>query len=368
MPDCSTDQRYMARALDLARQGLGLTRPNPPVGALIVRNGQVVGEGFHQRAGGPHAEVEALHEAGDEARGATLYVTLEPCSTTNRTPPCTEAILRYGLREVVVAMRDPNPKHAGRGIEMLRDQGVHVREGACRDQAEDLLAPFAKWITRGLPFVTLKLGMTLDGKIADAQRRSRWITSEASREYVQALRRASDVILVGGGTQRMDDPSLWPRPDLGRNPLRIIVSSQCNLDPKAQVLNDAHANRTLVATTATSPRERRRAVEQTGAQVLILPSIKGRVDLNALATRLGQMELLHILCEGGAELAWALVQADLVDEYRFFIAPFLLGGSESPGCIGGKGFTIQEKKPLHIKHSKTIGPDLLVTAEPVRGT
>ncbi|MCX6998056.1 MAG: bifunctional diaminohydroxyphosphoribosylaminopyrimidine deaminase/5-amino-6-(5-phosphoribosylamino)uracil reductase RibD [Kiritimatiellaeota bacterium] len=277
------DERWMRRALALARRGEGLTRPNPPVGAVVVAGDRRVGEGFHRIAGGPHAEVIALLQAGKRARGATLYVTLEPCSTWGRTPPCTNAILTAGIRRVVVAARDPNPKHAGRGLRMLRQRGVQVDVGVCAAEGRDLIAPFHTLMLTGRPFVTLKLGMTLDGRIADRAGASRWITSPAARSAVQALRRRVDAILVGGATIRTDNPSLRPRPDAGRCPLRVVVTASGKLPPRCQVLRDAYADCTVVATTPAGARRLARA--KTAAHIWTFPARGGEIALRALLQR-----------------------------------------------------------------------------------
>ena len=234
----AVDERWMRRALALARRGEGCTRPNPPVGAVVVVRNRLVGQGYHQIAGGPHAEVHALRKAGRHSAGATLYVTLEPCSTQGRTPPCTDAIIAAGVRRVVVAVRDPNPRHAGRGLIVLRRKGIEIHEGVVADQATELLRPFAKWIQHKTPYVTLKLAMTLDGRIADAQGRSQWITGPAMRGAVHALRRRVDAILVGRETAAIDDPNLLPRPARGRQPFRVVVDSRGRLPPNLRMLHD----------------------------------------------------------------------------------------------------------------------------------
>jgi diaminohydroxyphosphoribosylaminopyrimidine deaminase/5-amino-6-(5-phosphoribosylamino)uracil reductase len=248
-----THEFWMKHALRLARRGEGLTSPNPPVGAVAVKNGKVVGEGYHRRAGGPHAEVVALSKAGTNARGCTLYVTLEPCSTWGRTPPCTNLILSSGVRKVVVSVHDPNPRHSGRGLTMLRRKGVSVVEGVCVDEGMTLIAPFTKWISRGVPYVTLKLGMSVDGKIADRSGRSRWITGPEARKKVHELRRRVDGILVGGGTVRNDNPSLLPRPDHGRRPWRIAVARNGRIPGSSKLLADAAVKQTLIVVSNRCP-------------------------------------------------------------------------------------------------------------------
>jgi diaminohydroxyphosphoribosylaminopyrimidine deaminase/5-amino-6-(5-phosphoribosylamino)uracil reductase len=356
----TNEAKWMRLALALARQGEGLTRPNPPVGAMLVARGKKIGAGFHRIAGGPHAEVVALLDAGQQAHGATLYVTLEPCSTWGRTPPCTDAILAAGIARVVVGATDPNPKHAGRGLELLQRQGVSVTAGICRAEAEELIAPFAKQQHIGRPWVTLKLAQTLDGRIADARGASRWLTSPEARGAVQALRRRADAIMVGGETVRADNPSLWPRPDEGRCPVRVVVTASGNLPPNSNVLSDSHAACTLIATTPTGAR--RLARVKTAAHIWTLPARGGKLDLAALLHKLGERGYLHLLCEGGGQLAGGLLRAKLVDELQLFIAPKILGG-DATAAIGG-GWKLSEAPGMEILKVDRIGPDLLLRARP----
>jgi diaminohydroxyphosphoribosylaminopyrimidine deaminase/5-amino-6-(5-phosphoribosylamino)uracil reductase len=353
-----TDEGWMRRALVLARRGEGLTKPNPPVGAVLVKRGKKIGEGFHRIAGGPHAEVVALLNAGKAARGATLYVTLEPCSTWGRTPPCTDALLTAGIARVVVGATDPSPKHAGRGLALLRRKGVVVVAGVCRAEAEELIAPFAKHQLTGRPYVTLKLGQTLDGRIADARGISRWITSPAARERVQALRRRADVIMVGGETVRADNPSLLPRPSEGRCPLRLVVTASGKLPPRSQVLRDAFAACTLLATTPTGARRLKKIT--TAASLWAPPAHDGQVDLAALLQKLGGRGCLHVLCEGGGQLAAELLRAGLVDELQLFIAPKMLGGDAWPAIAGG--WLLNCAPNFEIRNMERLGPDVLICA------
>lgn len=355
----SDDGKWMHHALDLARKGEGLTRPNPPVGAVLVRDGLPVAEGWHQRAGGPHAEVEALRRAGSAAAGAHLYVTLEPCSTTGRTGPCTEAIARAGVARVSVCCRDPNPRHAGRGMALLADAGIAVREGLCEREGRELLRPFERWILTGRPYVTLKLGMSLDGRIADYAGKSQWITSAAARDRVQDLRRRVDAILVGAETVLRDDPSLRPRPAHGRDPLRVIVDSRGRVPPDARLLTDAHAGRTVIAVTAACPEVSRLAYQRAGAQVLVLPSCEGRVSLKALMTALGRLDVLHLLCEGGGEVAGSLLRQGLADELWAFIAPCLLGGAGRP-AVAGRGWRLDRMPRACFAAMEKVGSDVLL--------
>lgn len=365
MNDRQSHEFWMAQALALAQQGAGLTRPNPPVGALVVRGDRVVGRGYHHAAGRLHAEALALRAAGARARGATLYVTLEPCCTTGRTPPCVRAILRSGIRRVVVGARDPNPRHDGRGLRWLRRQGIRVLENVYAPEARELIAPFARWITSGRPFVTLKLGMSLDGKIADGRRRSRWITGSASRREVQELRRRADAILVGAGTVLADDPSLLPKPAKGRRPFRVILDSRGKVPASVRALADADRSRTIMATTRLCPAQRLGEWKKRGAQVWILPRAAGRVSLPAVIKRLGKLGILHVLCEGGGEVAEALLRARLVNAFVFYLAPRILGGHDSVGAVGGRGWPLARAPELRFTGCRRLGQDMVITAMPV---
>ena len=332
----TTDEKRMRRALDLARLGEGLTRPNPPVGALLALDGETIAEGRHRRAGTDHAERDCLKKVAPEVdlRSATLYVTLEPCSTHGRTPPCVELILERGVGRVVVAVEDPNPKHAGRGLERLRAGGVEVVVGVCAEAGRELIAPFAKFVATGMPFLTLKLAVTLDGKIADRSGVSKWITGAAARERVQAMRRRADAIMVGAGTVRADDPSLLPRPAEGRTPWRVIVGR--DVPSAAIVLTDEASERTLV---------------RSGD----LPTL-----LRELA---GERDAMHVLCEGGGKLAAALTKASLVDEYVFFVAPKLMGADGVP-CFAKRGGAMDDLERLRFVGLEQLGEDVLLRAVP----
>jgi diaminohydroxyphosphoribosylaminopyrimidine deaminase/5-amino-6-(5-phosphoribosylamino)uracil reductase len=331
----SLHEPFMQRALALAKRGEGLTRPNPPVGAVLVQDGKIVAEGFHKKAGGPHAEVNCLAGVPAIGNNAVLYVTLEPCSTQGRTPPCTRLILERGIRHVVVGAKDPNPAHAGRGIRMLRRAGVDVTTGVCRAEAEALIAPFAKRILTGMPYVTLKLASTLDGRIADASGKSKWITGPQARAKVQELRRSADAVMVGAGTVRADDPSLLPRPSKGRKPWRVIIGS--DVPAKSNVLCDEAAERTLV--------------------------MNG--PLETVLKELGNRGVMHVLCEGGGELAGSLVRAGLVDAFALFVAPSLLGGEGFP-MFGKKGWPLAVMPRLHFQSLEKAGEDVFIRALPVR--
>lgn len=326
----------MRRALDLARAARGTTSPNPPVGAVAVKDGRIAGEGATQPAGGAHAEIMALRRAGEAARGATLYVTLEPCAHFGRTPPCADAVVAAGIARVVASVRDPNPKVSGRGFERLRRAGIAVEIGQGREEAEDLALPHAKLSTAGTPLVTVKFAMSLDGKIATRTGESKWITGAAARRYVHELRAASDAIMAGIGTVLADDPQLTARDEngapLARQPLRVIVDSGGRLPSGAALLRQP--GRTLAAVASEDAAARIRAL---GADALTLPADDGRVDLRALLITLAERGVADVFVEGGAALLGSLHDARLADRIIGFIAPTIIGGEGAPSPIAGAG-------------------------------
>ena len=357
-----TDEDYMREALRIARYAEGRTSPNPLVGAVIVRDGRIIAEGWHRKAGTPHAEIHALRMAGDLARGATLYVTLEPCSHYGRTGPCAKAVAEAGIARVVVAMQDPNPKVAGRGMEMLRAAGVEVRCGVLATEAARLNEVFLHWITTGLPFVALKTAMTLDGKIATHTGDSQWITGEASRLRVHELRDRYDAILVGIGTVLHDDPSLTTRlPDRqGKNPLRIVLDSMARTPRAAKLLTDGAAP-TLIAVTARAPQERVAALRQAGAEVLVCGE-GSRVDAQALLKALGEREISSVFVEGGGRVNASLLAAGLVDKVYAFVAPKLVGGRDALTPVEGTGVErLSDAVTLTELAAETVGEDVLLT-------
>lgn len=370
----SPDVRFMRRALALARRAEGLTRPNPPVGAVLVApdGATVLGEGWHHRAGAPHAEVEAFIDAerrGANVRGATLYVTLEPCSTTGRTPPCTDRILASGVRRVIVGSVDANPRHAGAGLALLRAAGVEVAEGILRRETDALLAPFFHWIQTQTPFVTLKMASSLDGAIADAYGSSRWISCATSRAAVQRLRRAADAVLVGAGTALADDPSLLCRlPDAAARDgiRRIVADASGRLPATLRIFTDGHAAQTVVATTRRCPHAASDAWRAAGATVWTLPQAADAtgVDLRALLARAGEAGLMHILCEGGATLAGALLRAGLVDELRLYLAPIALGG-RTASVFGDAPIPLASAPRFVFDRPRRSGDDWLLVGKPL---
>lgn len=356
------DEMFMREALRIARNAEGRTSPNPLVGAVIVRDGIIVAEGWHRKAGTPHAEVHALRMAGDLAKGATLYVTLEPCAHVGRTGPCAVAVRDAGIRRVVVAMGDPNPLVAGKGIQILRDAGVEVTVGVCEAEARQLNEVFLHWITTGRPFVVLKTAMTLDGKIATASGASKWITGEAARLRVHELRDRYDAILAGIGTALADDPSLTTRlPDrTGKNPVRIIVDSNARLPLTSNVVTDGQAQ-TIVAVTEAAPEERVAALRAHGVDVLTCGT-GSHVDLVQLMQELGRREIASVLVEGGGTVNFSLLAAGLVDKVHAFVAPKIVGGRTAKTPVEGEGFAqLADSVQLTQLTAESVGGDVLLT-------
>ncbi|MCI0548132.1 MAG: bifunctional diaminohydroxyphosphoribosylaminopyrimidine deaminase/5-amino-6-(5-phosphoribosylamino)uracil reductase RibD [Candidatus Rokubacteria bacterium] len=354
--------RFMREALALAARGRGLTSPNPMVGALVVADGAVVGVGFHARAGGPHAEIEALAAAGDRARGATLYVTLEPCAHTGRTPPCVDAVLRAGIRRVVAATRDPNPRVNGAGLAALAAGGVETAVGCLGAEASALNRPFFTAMTRCRPHITWKCAMSLDGKIAAVDGVSRWITGPEARREAHRLRSESDAVVVGIGTALADDPALdvrleapWPR-----EPLRLVVDSAARLPLEARLIAAGAPARAMVAVTDTAPPERVAALEGAGVSVLRVKADRGRVDLADLCARLFALEVRAVVVEGGSTLAGSFVDAGLVDRVVCFVAPVLVGGAAALGAVGGAGRPLGRALRLERLTARPVGADWLL--------
>jgi len=362
-----SDEAYIERTLALAELGRGLVSPNPMVGAVVVRDDRIVGEGHHEGPGLPHAEILALREAGEAARGATLYVNLEPCNHQGRTGPCTEAIIEGGVTRVVAAMRDPNPIVDGRGFARLREAGVEVREGVLREEAERLNEAFAKHVRTGLPFVTWKMAASLDGKVASRDGTSRWITGPEARADVHRLRAASDAIVVGAGTALADDPSLTVRMPgyRGRPPLRVLVDARGRVSARGDLFSGEAP--TLVATTSLAPEERRGEWAAAGAEVLVYEAEGERVPLARLMEDLGKRDVQAVLLEGGPTLAWSALEEGVVDRVVVYLAPKLIGGAEAPTVLGGRGFApIGSALRLRIRAFDPVGEDLKVEAVVVR--
>lgn len=360
-----TDIRYIKMALRLARKGSGRTSPNPMVGAVVVRKGVVVGQGFHQRAGGPHAERIALEEAGDRARGGTLYLNLEPCNHFGRTPPCSPLILERGIKKVVFGMIDPNPQVQGGGGDWLRSQGVEIVQGVLEQECRRLNEFFIKWIITGLPFVIIKAAVSLDGRIATRTGDSKWISNERSRLLVHRLRNKVDGVLVGVGTVMKDDPLLTVRLPKGKikDPLRIIIDPRLRLSNKSQILNDP--DKTLIVTGDQVPFGKKKGLLSKGVDILSLPEQAGRISIKDLLTDLGRRGLISLLVEGGAEVYGSFLSERQVDKLILFIAPLLIGGQKAKGMIGGQGVaSITEALRFKEMKVKSLAGDILVEAYP----
>jgi len=316
----------MARAVLLARRGLGRTSPNPPVGAVVVKGGRVVGEGWHRRAGGSHAEVIALTQAGTGARGATLYLTLEPCTHHGRTPPCVPAVIASGVRRVVIGVGDPNPRVRGRGVRALRAAGIAVTTGVLSEEAGEVSAWFRHFIVRRRPYVILKLAASLDGRIATARGASRWVSGLPARRWVHVLRDQVDAVMVGAGTVLADDPALTCRVRGGRDPVRVVVDGRLRVSPHARVFRQVSLAPTLVATTARAGTGRRRALARAGAEILVFPGRAGRLRIGVLLRVLAARGIVSVLIEGGGDLAAAALRERAVDRVVLVSAPLLIGG------------------------------------------
>ncbi|MFH1788260.1 MAG: bifunctional diaminohydroxyphosphoribosylaminopyrimidine deaminase/5-amino-6-(5-phosphoribosylamino)uracil reductase RibD [Candidatus Altiarchaeota archaeon] len=352
------DNDFMRRALALA--GKGNTSPNPLVGCVIVKNGRVMAEGFHRKAGLPHAEIEALRKLKcGEARGSTLYVTLEPCCHHGRTPPCTDAIIKAGVKRVVAAMRDPNPLVAGKGAMILRNAGVEVNVGVLRKEAEQLNEAYVHFMKTVTPFVTLKSAMSLDGKIAAKTGDSKWITGEKARKRVHDLRSRVDAVLVGVGTVLKDDPRLTCRVKGGRDPLRVIVDSHLRIPLEAKVLGDGNV---VVATTKRHSLQKKKRLDNRGVDVWVVAEKNRRVNLTDLARVLGEIGVRSILIEGGGEVNASAIQAGIVNKVLFFISPMIVGGREAKTPVEGEG-TKKIREAVKVRNStvERIGDDFLVT-------
>ncbi|MBX3324269.1 MAG: bifunctional diaminohydroxyphosphoribosylaminopyrimidine deaminase/5-amino-6-(5-phosphoribosylamino)uracil reductase RibD [Nitrospira sp.] len=361
----------MTLALRLAAKGQGTTSPNPMVGAVVVKQGRIVGQGFHLRPGTPHAEILALQRAGAQARGAVLYVTLEPCChLKKRTPPCVPEILRAGVSRVVIAMPDPNPAVKGKGVAALRRAGLFVTVGMARTEAENLNRAYGHWMKTGRPYVTLKAGITLDGQLATASGESRWITGELSRREVHQLRGRMDAVLVGMGTVLIDNPALTARLGVGleklapRQPLRIVLDSRLRTPLKARVLAHQDKAKTMIATTAAAPAARRSVMQTKGIEVLTLPAVHGRVSLPALLKELGRRGVTSLLVEGGGEVNAAMLKGKLVDHVCLYMAPLLLGGQNAKGLIGGES-PARLASAIALRHvvTRLVGHDLVVEGD-----
>jgi diaminohydroxyphosphoribosylaminopyrimidine deaminase/5-amino-6-(5-phosphoribosylamino)uracil reductase len=351
-------ESFMRLALRNARKGLGHTSPNPPVGAVVVRDGRVVGEGHHERAGGPHAEAIALAQAGEAARGADLYVTLEPCDHQGKTPPCAPAVVAAGVARVFVGTIDPNPKVSGRGIERLRAAGIPVEVGVAEAECRELIEPWSKFIRTREPFVLCKVASTLDGRIATRTGDSRWITSEAARAEVHELRSVFDAVLVGKGTVQADDPRLTARVPGGRNPVRIVLDSRLEIAPEARVFSEE--GRTLVACVGPHDGERAERLRRAGAEILACrPTPEGRVDLDDLLSRLGAMGIVSVLVEGGAGVFSSFLESGRVDRLLLYLGPKIFGDGPS-WARAPVASTVEGALGFSLRSVRAVGADVRV--------
>lgn len=363
------DKIWMAKAIEQAKLGLGRTRPNPPVGCVVVRDNTMLSSGFHAFAGAPHAEADALSkEDVGYFKDATLYVTLEPCCTTGRTPPCTEAIIKHKIKRVVISTLDINPKHSGKAIEIFNKHNIEVTTGVLEDEAKELLQPFFKWITTKKPFVTLKMAQSLDGAIADHAGNSKWITSVESRNEVKRIREKVDAVLVGCNTALLDNPTLLRySPSDNKQCYRIIIDSKGRLPLDLNIFQDGFANKTIIVTEINTDKAYIDKVKATGASVWCLNSYgtssNRMINLNELLTKAGEENIMHILCEGGASLASSMVNEGLVDELLLFIAPIILGKS-CKNTFSLHSFDLPTAPRFKILDTKHFNCDIMLKLKP----
>jgi diaminohydroxyphosphoribosylaminopyrimidine deaminase / 5-amino-6-(5-phosphoribosylamino)uracil reductase len=361
-----SDEYYMKRALNLARRGGYRVKPNPQVGAVIVKEKRIIARGFHHYFGGPHAEVDAINLATEDVKNGTLYVNLEPCSFHGKTPPCTDLIIRSGIGRVVTGIKDPNPLVSGNGITVLREAGVEVTEDILKEECLEINAHFFRYITRKLPFVTMKAAMTLDGKIATSGGESQWITSLESRRLVHRMRRQSMAVMTGVNTAIADDPLLNARLDRKDVwfPLRVILDSKLRIPLDLRIFKADHISQTLIATTPAADMRKAEIIRESGGEVIIVPGSGEQVDLRQLMVILGEKGIDSILLEGGSELNFSALQAGIVNRVSFFIAPKIIGGVKALPVIGGTGISLLgEAFGLSDWKVKKSGQDLLIEAE-----
>lgn len=357
------DSYFMGRTLALAARGGKAVRPNPRVGAVLVKGGEVIAAGYHSRYGGPHAEDRVLRKAGTAARGGTLYVNLEPCSTRGKTPPCTGAIIAAGVKRVVIGCRDRSPDNGGRAERILKQAGISVTFGVREEEAFELNRDFFTWVARGRPYTILKLAISLDGRIATRTGDSRWISSESSRKRVHYLRSLSDGVLVGANTVIRDNPLLtarmgWHHPDLKR----VILEGRTRFPPSSRILSEKGGGEVILATASPIPLSRRKKLDGQGITCLEFPSPSGRVDLKSLFQNLAERGMMRLLVEGGGETAGSLLEAGLVDEIHLFIAPIIIGGQSAVPAIGGTGVElVKEAHRLKNLTVEMLGGDIYVS-------
>lgn len=360
------DRQYMQLALDLAKATAGQTSPNPCVGAVLVKNGELVSTGVHLRAGGPHAEAAAIHSAGDKAKDAVLYVTLEPCSHYGKTPPCADLIVKSGIKKVFVATLDPNPLVSGKGVERLKKAGIEVEIGLCKEEAVKVNEKFFHYIQTRTPFVTIKGAVSMDGKIAAKTGDSKWITSEEARMDAHQLRHEHDAILVGINTVLKDNPLLTTRkPQGGKNPVRVILDTECRIPLSARVIQDK-SSKTIIFTGSLYDRNKAEQLKKMGVEVISLST--ERISVKDVLQILGEKEIMSVLVEGGSEVHASFIAEDAFQQIVLYMAPKIIGGREAVPFVGGAGpGLVAEGKRLKFTDVKTVGPDLKITAVPWTG-
>ena len=361
--DMEQDRQYMKMALELAQKGMGFTAPNPMVGAVIVKNGRIIGQGYHRKYGDLHAEREALAVCTEEPKGASIYVTLEPCCHYGKQPPCVNAILEAGIRRVIIGSSDPNPLVAGKGIRILKDHGIEVTENILKEECDKLNEAFFYYIQNKKPYVVMKYAMTMDGKIAAYTGESKWVTGEAARIHVQEQRLKYTGIMVGVGTVLADDPMLTCRLENSRNPVRIICDSHLRTPLTSKIVRTAKTIPTILASSS-KDQQKIKNYEELGCQVLYVPEKNGHIDLNRLMELLGAAKIDSILLEGGGSLNWSALECGIVQKVQTYIAPKLFGGEEAKTPVEGKGFPDPASAVL-LKNSEIIrlGDDFLIESE-----
>ena len=361
--DMEQDRQYMKMALELAQKGMGFTAPNPMVGAVIVKNGRIIGQGYHRKYGELHAEREALAVCTEEPKGASIYVTLEPCCHYGKQPPCVNAILETGIKRVIIGSSDPNPLVAGKGIRILKDHGIEVTENILKEECDKLNEAFFYYIQNKKPYVVMKYAMTMDGKIAAYTGESKWVTGEAARIHVQEQRLKYTGIMVGVGTVLADDPMLTCRLENSRNPVRIICDSHLRTPLTSKIVRTAVTIPTIIASSS-KDQQKIKNYEELGCQVLYVPEKNGHIDLNRLMELLGAAKIDSILLEGGGSLNWSALESGIVQKVQTYIAPKLFGGEEAKTPVEGKGFPDPASAVL-LKNSEItrLGDDLLIEVE-----
>ncbi|WP_195263166.1 bifunctional diaminohydroxyphosphoribosylaminopyrimidine deaminase/5-amino-6-(5-phosphoribosylamino)uracil reductase RibD [Clostridium sp. 1001275B_160808_H3] len=356
------DKKYMQLAIDLAKNGKGKVNPNPLVGAVIVKNGKVIGQGYHKKYGGNHAEIEAINNSTESVEGATIYVTLEPCYHYGKTPPCVDKLISSKISRVVIGSLDANPLVSGKSIDKLKQVGIEVNVGVLEEECFRLNEVFMKYIKTKKPYVVLKSAVSLDGKIATKTGESKWITGEISRLKVHELRNELSAIMVGINTVLQDDPSLTCNINNGRNPIRIIVDSNLRIPLDSKILKNSHNYKTIIATTKNADLKKKKLIEELGAEVLIIKSLNNKVDLNDLMIKLGELKIDGILLEGGGELNFSALKAEIVDKVMIFIAPKIIGGRNSKTSIEGEGINLlSESYKIDNLKTENLGEDILLT-------